>query len=60
MMSDIKFEIEDNIAYIVDNIQEMENGCTIYRKTPVMTKELFIQCYEKWIASTSKHEDDCK
>lgn len=49
-MSEIYFEVEDNV--VIKNIPMPEIGENIYKTEIVMTKEIFQECYKKWIESS--------
>jgi len=46
-MSEIYFEIEGD--YVIKNTPMPEIGEHIYKATIVMTKEIFQECYKKWV-----------
>ncbi len=43
-------------VYSVEVVEQYNDGTKIVRHTPVITKDVFIRCYEKWIL----HTDDGK
>lgn len=51
-MSEIHFEVKDDVVIKYTPISEMENIYkNIYKTEIVMTKEIFQECYKKWIES---------
>ena len=61
-MNEIYFEVDDDVVIkntpavqVGDNIYTTEGS--IYRTEVVMTKEIFQECYKKWIESQAENED---
>ena len=46
-MSEIYFELQDNV--VIKNTPVPEVGENIYKPEVVMTKEIFQECYRKWV-----------
>lgn len=46
-MSKIYFEVDDDV--VIKNTPMPEAGENIYKTEVVMTKEIFQECYKKWI-----------
>jgi hypothetical protein len=53
-MSKIYFEIEDDV--VIRNTPMPQIGENIYKTEVVMTKEIFQECYKKWIESQESEE----
>lgn len=51
-------EIVDDTVYSVKVIEQYNDGVKIVQRIPVITKDVFIKCYEEWILN--KHTDDGK
>ena len=51
-------EIVDDTVYSVKVIEQYDDGMKIVQRRPVITKDVFIKCYEEWILN--KHTDDGK
>jgi hypothetical protein len=55
-MSKVKFEVEDNAVIRYTPMPKI--GENTYKTEVVMTKEIFQECYKKWIES--QEEGDSK
>lgn len=53
-MSRIYFEIEDDV--VIKHIPMPEIGENIYKTDVVMTKEIFQECYKKWVDTQESEE----
>lgn len=51
-------EIVDDTVYSVKVVEQYDDGMKIVQRRPVITKDVFIKCYEEWILN--KHTDDGK
>lgn len=49
MLDKIKifYDIEDDVLYKTE-IHYIDNS-SIIKKTPIITKDIFVKCYEQWI-----------
>lgn len=60
----LEVDFEKGEIYSVEPVKIMGANtpirAEIVKRTLIMNKETFIQCYNRWIADTNKHEDDCK
>lgn len=52
-----KVEIENDTVYSVETIEQYDDGTKIVRRIPVMTKDIFIKCYETWILNNHLEDD---
>ena len=55
-MSKIYFEIEDDI--VIKHTPIPEIGENIYKTDVIMTKEIFQECYKKWIESQESEDKE--
>ena len=56
-MSSCHLTLDGDELYI--NMPVFEGGEFVgYKRQLIMTKELFVQCYEKWILNKDKEEED--
>lgn len=46
-MNEIYFELKDDV--VIKNTPVPEVGENIYKSEVVMTKEIFQECYKKWV-----------
>ena len=53
-MSKIYFEIEDDV--VIKYTPMLEAGENIYKSEVVMTKEIFQECYKKWVEPQESEE----
>ena len=53
-MSEIHFEVKDDVVIKYTPMPEM--GENIYQTEIVMTKEIFQECYKKWVESQESEE----
>ena len=53
-MSKIYFEVVDNV--VIKHTPRPEIGENIYTTEVVMTKEIFQECYKKWIEPQASEE----
>jgi len=53
-MSKIYFEVEDDV--VIKYTPMLETGENTYKTEVVMTKEIFQECYKKWIESQESEE----
>ena len=51
-------EIVDDTVYSVKVVEQYDDGTKIVQRRPVITKDVFIKCYEEWILN--KRTDDGK
>lgn len=52
-----KIELIDDTAYYIEPIEQYDDGTKIVRRIPVMTKDIFIKCYEEWILNNHLEDD---
>ena len=52
-----KVEIENDTVYFVKTIEQYDDGVKIINRIPVMTKDIFIKCYETWILNNHLEDD---
>ena len=56
-MSKIHFEIEDNVVIKYTPLPEI--GQNTYTTEVVMTKEIFQECYKKWVEPQESEDKEC-
>lgn len=49
-------EIIDDTVYSTKVVEQYNDGTKVVQRRPVITKDVFIKCYEEWIL----HTDDGK
>ena len=57
-MSKILFEIEGDV--VIKSTPMPEIGEHVYKDEVVMTKEIFQECYKRWIAPQKGENQECK
>lgn len=55
-MNKIYFEVDDDV--VIKNTPMPEVGENIYKSEVVMTKEIFQECYKKWIEPRESEESE--
>ena len=50
-------EIINDTAYCTQTVEQYGDDIKIVKRIPVMTKEVFIQCYETWILNNHMEDD---
>lgn len=55
-MNKIYFEVEDDI--VIKNTPMPEIGENIYKTEVVMTKEIFRECYKRWVETQESEVQD--
>ena len=48
-MNEIYFELNDDV--VIKNTPVSQVGDNIYKTEVVMTKEIFLECYKRWVES---------
>ena len=51
-------EIFGDTVYSVKVVEQYNDGTKVVQRRPVITKDVFIKCYEEWILN--EHTDDGK
>ena len=49
---------EDDMVYMETRVQYAGDGKWVVRKDPIMSKEVFVECYNKWILGEEKQEGE--
>ena len=57
-MMDSYYTIFDGDKLFVEEPMFRGDDVVSYKRRLIMTKELFVQCYEKWILNKDKEEED--
>lgn len=55
-MSEINFEVVDDV--VIKSTPMPEMGENIYKTEVVITKEIFQECYKKWIDSSESEDKE--
>lgn len=55
-MNKIYFEVEDDV--VIKHTPMPEIGENIYKSEPVITKEIFQECYKKWVEPQERSEKE--
>jgi hypothetical protein len=55
-MNEVYFELKDDV--VIKNTPMPEVGENIYKSEVVMTKEIFQECYKKWVESQEEGDSE--